>query len=149
MNKPMIVIRKKMTLTEKEQNDVLLGNIEEKKTKTYKSAKLWFEERVQVYSQIGKLSITETKLWFDANEYAVKMQFVIESIDKEKYEKLSKDIDKHFHTLNQDMDILFKELTMQMDKAFKKINPTIDKIFEEFDELFTNIFGKHKKKKEK
>jgi hypothetical protein len=136
-----------MTLTDKEKNDVLLGNVSEKHTDTYKKAKVWYDERIKVYSDIGKLSASATRFWFDSDESAIKMQFGFESIDFKKYEALSKDFDKVFGKMNQDLDALFSEMNTHMSKVFENVAPAMGTIFSGFDEIFGDFFGKETKKK--
>lgn len=140
MNQPIFVIRQKMTLTAEEQKNVTLGTVHEKKTETYKNAKKRFEDRIKVYSQIGTLSTTETKLWFDASNNSVKMQFVFDAVDKKKYLKFSKDVDKVFGEMNKDFDKIFKEMNEQMDATFKNLEPVMDNAFKQFDGLFDGLF---------
>lgn len=147
MNQPIAIIRKKMTFTEAEKKNILFGNVQEKQTDTYKKAKLYFNERMKVYSQIGKLSTAETKLWIDHNEYAVKMQFAITEIDEKKYKQLSKDVDKVFADMSQKLDVIFEELSSVTDRIFKKLEPTLDDAFKKFDEIIDTFFGDKKKTK--
>ena len=147
MSKPILVIRKKLTLTAKEKNDVLLGTVAEKNTDTYKKAKKLFEKTVSAYSQIGTLSTTETKLWFDVSEYSVKMQFVIDTVDKKKYQKFSKEMDHAFDKMNKEMDVVLKEMSAQMDKVFKDLEPAMEKAFSGFNEILNDFFGDNKKTK--
>ncbi len=147
MSNPILVIRKKMTLTAAEQKSVVLGTVQEKQTATYKKAKTYFESLVKMYSEIGTVSITETKLWFDVSEHAVKMQITMTAIDEKKYQKFSKEMDKAMGKMSQDLDVIFKEMSEHMDKVFKKLEPIMDDAFKKFDEIFDNFFGKGTSKK--
>jgi hypothetical protein len=156
MKKPILIIRKKMIFTEVEKDAILLGTVSEKQTETYKKAKKYFEEYKQFYFRIGALSTIETKIWFDfqpnlnsLNLPEIKMQFIFDSIDHEKYERFSKKTDQVFKEMSDEMNIAFKDLSEKMNKIFADMKPVMDKAFSNFDDIFTDFFGESKSKKKK
>lgn len=67
-------IRKKLTLTVKEQEAVVLGTLQIKRSETYKKAILFFEE---TNKKIGGENLDQglSRFWIDEKDFSIKMVF--------------------------------------------------------------------------
>lgn len=143
-----IPIREKITLTEEEQKNLLLGNISAPEaTETYKKAKKHFDERVEFLNKFATLSATETKMWFDYADNSCKMQYMVEGLNSEKTKEFEEQFKKLFKSMDKTMTKWFKDMEKSTEKFFRKTEPAVNEIFGKMDKLFNDLFGSEGKKK--